>query len=62
VAKEDAERNSCAFSVEGQDATIDSLVHRNTGNYRARILLHAGQRRKVTTTARIRSYSFTTAA
>jgi transposase len=35
---------------------------RNTGNYRARILLHAGQPRRVPTTARIRSYSFTTAA
>jgi hypothetical protein len=35
---------------------------RNTGNYRARILLHAGQPRRVPTTTRIRSYSFTTAA
>jgi transposase len=35
---------------------------RNTGNYRARILLHAGQPRRVPTTARIRSYSFADAA
>jgi transposase len=35
---------------------------RNTDNYRARILLHAGQPRRVPTTARIRSYSFATAA
>jgi transposase len=35
---------------------------RNCGNYRARILLHAGQPRRVPTTTRIRSYSFATAA
>jgi hypothetical protein len=35
---------------------------RNTDNYRTRILLHAGQPRRVPTTARIRSYSFATAA
>jgi transposase len=35
---------------------------RNTDNYQARILLHAGQPRRVPTTTRIRSYSFTTAA
>jgi transposase len=35
---------------------------RNTDNYRARILLHAGQPRRVPTTTRIRSYSFADAA
>jgi transposase len=35
---------------------------RNCGNYAARIRLHAGQRRRVPTTTRIRSYSFATAA
>lgn len=35
---------------------------RNTGNYRARILLHAGQPPRVPPTPRIRSYSFATAA
>ena len=35
---------------------------RNPANYRARILLHAGQPRKVPTTTRIRSYNLTTAA
>lgn len=35
---------------------------RNYDNYRARILLHAGQPRKVPTTTRIRSYTLTTAA
>ena len=31
-------------------------------NYRARILLHAGQPRSLPNTSRIRSYRFTTAA
>jgi transposase len=35
---------------------------RNTDNYRARILLHAGQPRRVPRTTRIRPYSFATAA
>jgi transposase len=35
---------------------------KNTDNYRARILLHAGQPRRVPTTSRIRSYTLTTAA
>ncbi|MTV27447.1 ISL3 family transposase [Nitriliruptoraceae bacterium ZYF776] len=35
---------------------------RNTDNYRARILLHAGQPRRVPTTTRIRPYSFAAAA
>ena len=35
---------------------------RNCGNYAARIRLHAGRPRRVPTTTRIRSYSFTTAA
>jgi transposase len=35
---------------------------KNTGNYRARILLHAGQPRRVPSTLRIRSYNFATAA
>lgn len=34
----------------------------NCGNYRARILLHAGQPRSLPTTTRIRSYTLTTAA
>jgi transposase len=35
---------------------------RNCGNYRARILLHAGQPRRVPTTTRIRPYSFAATA
>jgi transposase len=35
---------------------------RNTDNYRARILIHAGQPRRLPTTTRIRSYTLTTAA
>lgn len=35
---------------------------KNCGNYRARILLHAGQPRRLPTTTRIRSYTLTTAA
>jgi transposase len=35
---------------------------KNCGNYRARILLHAGQPRRLPTTTRIRSYALTTAA
>jgi hypothetical protein len=35
---------------------------KNCGNYRARILLHAGQPRRVPATTRIRSYTLTTAA
>jgi transposase len=35
---------------------------RNADNYRARILLHAGQPRRVPTTTRIRPYSFAAAA
>ena len=35
---------------------------RNCDNYRARIMLHAGQPRRLPTTTRIRSYTLTTAA
>jgi transposase len=35
---------------------------KNCGNYRAHILLHAGQPRRLPTTPRIRSYTLTTAA
>ena len=35
---------------------------RNTDNYRARILIHAGQPRRLPTTTRNRSYTLTTAA
>ena len=35
---------------------------RNPDNYRARIMLHAGQPRRLPTTTRIRSYTLTTAA
>lgn len=35
---------------------------RNPGNYAARIRLHAGQRRRLTTATRIRSYNLTAAA
>jgi transposase len=35
---------------------------RNAGNYQARIMLHAGQRRSLPTTSRIRSYTRTAAA
>ncbi len=49
-------------NVKIKDVRRAARGFRNDGNYRARILLHAGQPRSVPTTTRIRSYTLTTAA
>jgi transposase len=53
--------------TEGANVRIKSIRRaargfKNTDNYRARILLHAGQPRRLPTTTRIRSYTLTRAA
>ncbi len=53
--------------TEGANVRIKSIRRaargfKNTDNYRARILLHAGQPRRLPTTTRIRSYTLTPAA
>jgi transposase len=50
-----------AANVKIKDVRRAARGFRNTDNYRARILLHAGQPRRVPTTTRIRSYSFAAA-
>ena len=49
-------------NVKIKDVRRAARGFRNYDNYRARILLHAGQPRRVPTTTRIRSYTLTTAA
>jgi len=56
--------NAATESANGKITSIRRVARgfRNVDNYAARIRLHAGQPRRVPTTTRIRSHSFTTAA
>ena len=49
-------------NVKIKDIRRAARGFRNPANYRARIMLHAGQPRSIPTTPRIRSYTLTTAA